>query len=61
MQTYNKTVKLGDAYSNPENISGNGRGTVYSINGIMATLSSSQYKDPPKVVVKNDNKINTIR
>ena len=25
---------------------------IYSINGIMATLLSSQYKDPSKVVVK---------
>lgn len=35
---YNGIVKLGDAYSNPKNIGGNGRGAIYSINGYSPTI-----------------------
>jgi len=31
---------------------GGQQGWIYSTEGIMATLPSSQYKDPPKIVVK---------
>lgn len=31
-------IKLGDAYNNPKKIGGNGRGAVYDVNGICATI-----------------------
>lgn len=33
-------MKLGSAYSNPNNRNDNGRGTVYDINGIISTIVS---------------------
>ena len=33
-----EVIKLGDAYKNDKHIGGNGRGAIYDINGICATL-----------------------
>ena len=33
-----EVIKLGDAYKNDKHIGGNGRGAIYDINGLCATL-----------------------
>lgn len=49
----NQVIKLGDIYSNPKNIGGNGRGGVYSIKGIMPTIvTMSGGGNKPFVIVK---------
>lgn len=50
---YDRTVKLGDVYSNPKNIGGNGRGAVYSINGYSPTVvTMSGGGNKPMIIVK---------
>ena len=36
----NNVIKLGNVYSNPKKIGGNGRGAIYDTNGICATLTT---------------------
>ena len=35
---------------------GGQQGWIYSINGVIATIPASTYKDPPKIVVIKENK-----
>lgn len=35
---------------------GGQQGWIYSVDGLMSTIPSSCYKDPPKIVVENEQK-----
>ena len=49
----NKVIKLGNVYYNPKNIGGSGRGAIYDINGISATiLTMSGGGNKPFVLIK---------
>lgn len=36
--------------------SGGQQGWIYSVDGLMSTIPSSCYKDPPKIVVEKEQK-----
>ena len=36
--------------------SGGQQGWIYSVDGLMSTIPCSCYKDPPKIVVRNEDK-----
>ena len=58
----NPVVKLGDAYSNPNKIGGNGRGAVYDTNGICATITTmSGGGNHPMIIVKVGDNIRNSR
>lgn len=48
-----RVIKLGDVYNNPKKIGGNGRGAVYDINGICATITTmSGGGNKPMVIIR---------
>ena len=65
-EDFRKPIPLGCAYSNPNKANnkssgiirlihrgtGGEQGWIYSIHGVMSTIPSSCYKDPPKILIR---------
>lgn len=52
--------KIGEVYSNPKNIGGNGRGTVYDTNGFCATITTMSGGGNKPMIIDKRNKIMQI-